>query len=367
MAILFVFAFIVLATRMLSITELIVTKGVGATLVGKMVLYLFPDIISFALPAAALMSVMLGFVRLGVDNEIIAMKSAGISLYQLLPPVLLISLIGLAISLWLGIMAVPWGNRSFKDLVFQIAKSKADLGIKERVFSEPFDGVVFYVNSFSRSGQFMKDVFVVDRRDPEVSNTILAKAAKIIVHPKERTIVLHFINGSIFMVDREQKSARTIQFKTYDLSIGLKDIMAELSSRRHSPKEMALGELWQNLKNLPQDSTKRNQMLVKLLEKAALPLGVFLMGLVGMPLGAQMRSRGKSKGIGLSLAIFVVYYLFMGGIKNLCETGAIPPALGVWIPDAFLLACWIYLFRRVVHERPIRLRALLFWRYGVYP
>ena len=362
-AILVIFSFIVLATRLLSITELVVSKGVGIGTVARMITYLLPEIISFALPAAALMSVLLAFARLGVDNEIIAIKSAGISLYQLLPPVVLISLAGFMVSMWLGVFAIPWGNRSFKDLVYQIAKSKADLGIKERVFSEPFEGVVFYVNSFSRTGGLMKDIFVVDRRNPRASNTIVAKAAKVISRPEQHAIILHFIDGTIFMVEKDEGAVRTIQFRTYDLNIGLKDIMAAISSRRHSPKEMEVKELLRNLKSLAPGSDKWNQILYRLLEKVALPLGVFLMGLIGMPLGAQMRSRGRSKGIGLSLVLFVVYYMCMGGIKNLTDSGALHPAIGVWIPDAFLLVAWIYLLRRVVKERPIRLSPFLFkWK-----
>jgi len=365
MAILGIFALIVLATRMLSITELIVSKGVGVGMVGRMVVYLLPQIISFALPAAALMSVLLAFARLGVDNEIIAMKSAGISLYQLLPPVIWVSIAGLIASLWLGVFAIPWGNRSLKDLVYRIAKSKVNLGIKERVFTEPFDGIVFYVNSLSNSGRLMKDIFVVDRRDPKVSNTIVAKAARVISMPDQRAIVLHFINGTIFMVEKEEGTARTIKFRTYDLTIGLKDIMASLSSRSHSPKEMGVGELLRNLKRQDVGSSKWNQMLFRLLEKASLPVGVLLMGLIGMPLGAQMRSRGRSKGIGLSLVIFLVYYMCMGGIKNLTDTGTLHPAVGVWIPDAFLLAAFVYLLRRVVKEKQIRLPRFFRSRYGV--
>ena len=357
--ILVVFALIVLATRMLSITELIVSKGVGATMIGRMIIYLLPEIISFALPAAALMSVLLAFARLGVDNEIVAMKSAGISLYQLLPPVIWISIAGFIASLWLGISAIPWGNRSFKDLVYQIARSKADLGIKEHVFTEPFDGVVFYVNSVVRSGGLMKDIFVVDKRNPETSNTIVARAAKAISMPQHRAIVLHFINGTIFMVEKERGAVRTIQFQTYDLTISLKDIMAGLSARRHKPKEMGIKELLGNLKKLRPGTSKWNQILYRLLEKASLPIGVLLMGLIGMPLGAQMRSRGRSRGIGISLAIFVIYYLFMGGTKNLTETGAIHPAVGVWLPDLFLFFAFVYLLRHVVKEKPLRLLRIL--------
>jgi len=147
LASLFVSVFIIVATRMLSIMELIVNRGVNAGHVGKMLLYLIPDIVIFALPAVSLMAVVVAFLRLSADSEIISLKSSGISLYQMLPPVVTLSFVAFVISLSVGIIAVPWGNRSFKDVIFQIAESKAELGIKERIFCEPFDGVIFYVNS----------------------------------------------------------------------------------------------------------------------------------------------------------------------------------------------------------------------------
>ena len=61
---------------------------------------------------------------------------------------------------------MPWGSKSFKDLIFQIVQSKAEVKVRERVFYELFDNVVFYVNSTSSNGEVMKDLFVVDRRNP---------------------------------------------------------------------------------------------------------------------------------------------------------------------------------------------------------
>ena len=82
---------------MLSITDLIVARGVPVTQVARMVAYLLPDIVAFALPAASLIAVLLAFLRFSVDSEIIALKSCGISLYQMLPPVVLLSFLGLLI------------------------------------------------------------------------------------------------------------------------------------------------------------------------------------------------------------------------------------------------------------------------------
>ena len=353
---------------MLSITELIVNRGVHVGQVVRMLLYLLPDIIVFALPAACLMAVVVAFLRLSADSEIIALKSSGVSLYQMLPSVVALSLSGLLIALVIGTVLVPWSNRSFKDLIFQIAESNADLGIKERVFCEPFDNVIFYVNSFSTRERVMKDVFVADRREKDVTNTIVAQQGRIIPHPQERIITLHFLNGTIFMVGRNLQSSRTIQFNTYDLNIGLKDIMAALASRKKAPKEMTVGELARQLGKSQKGTQEHNETMIELLEKFSIPLAVFLMGIIGVPLGAQLRARGRSAGIGVSLLVFLIYYMCLAGMKSICESGTIPPTFGIWIPDLFLLISCIYLLRRVAHERSINfLGSLLLKIRGLQP
>jgi len=353
LACLFVSVFIVVATKMLSITDLVVAKRVPLAQVIRMVVYLLPDIIAFALPAASLIAVVLAFLRLSVDSEIIALKSTGISLYQILPPVVLLSCVGLLIATVISFIGVPWGNSSFKNLIYQIAKSKADLGIKERVFSEPFDNVVFYVNHYSEQKKEMRDVFITDSRDNSVTNTIIAEKGRVFFHPEEKIITLRFKNGTIFVVEKNLQSGRAIKFKTYDFNIGLKDIMAALASRQKSPKEMTAGELMRQLRTTPKGEIEHNEMMIELLEKYAIPLAVFLMGIIGMPLGAQLKGRGLSLGIGVSLTVFAIYYLCLAGVKNVCESGALPPVIGVWIPDLFLLIACIYLLRRVGREQTI--------------
>ena len=352
---LFVAVFIILATRMLSIIELVVNRGAHAVQMGLMLLYLVPDIVVFALPAATLMAVLVAFLRLSADSEIIAMKASGISLYQMLPPVVLLSLVGFVLALLLNAFAVPWGNRSFKDMVFQIARSRADLGIKERVFSEPFDNVMFYVNHLSAHDHVMKDVFVVDRRDKTATNTIVAGRGEILADPNKRSITLRFRKGTIFVVEKTLASARTIRFETYDLHIGLQDIMAALQSRRKHASEMKVGELLKGIGSAEPTTRLYNKMKIKLYEKLSIPLAVFLMGLIGAPLGARIRARGRSAGVGISLAIFVAYYVSFTGVERICETGALAPEIGIWLPDIFLLLSCIYLLRRVSRERSINI------------
>lgn len=357
LASLFVFIFIMVAARMLSITELIVTRGVRVTQVIGMVVYLLPDILTFALPAVTLMSVVVAFLRLSVDSEIIALKSSGISLYQMLPPVVAFSLLVFFLGLAISIFAAPWGNRAFKDLIFKIAESRADIGIKERVFCEPFDNLVLYVNNFSRRERVLKDVFVVDRRDKDVTNTIVAEEGRIIMRPDERIITIYFVRGTIFVVDKNLSAARTIKFNTYGLNIGLKDVMANLASRRKAPHELSIGSLIEQLKTVPKEEMRYNRMMRELLEKGSIPLAVLFMGIIGVALGAQIRARGRSAGIGVSLAVFSAYYICLMVMRSICSSGGLSPVIGVWIPDVFLIISMIYFLRRASNERPFNFLA----------
>ena len=351
LASLLVFVFVMVAAQMLSITELIVTSGVKVTQVAGMIFFLLPDILSFALPAVTLMAVVVAFLRLSADSEIIALKSSGVSIYQMLPPVVIFSFMVFLIALSITVFAAPWGNRSFKDLLFTIAKSRADLGIKERVFSEPFENVVIYVNSFSKQDGVLRDIFVVDRRDNSVANTIIAEEGQILVNPDERIITLYFKKGIIFQVEENFESARTINFNTYGLNIGLKDIMAGLESRQKAPHELEVTELFEELKTVPQGDTRRNRVMRELVEKVSIPLSIIFMGMIGVPLGAQIRMRGRTAGISISLVVFSAYYLFLTAIRSICSSGMISPAFGVWLPDIFLILACIVLLRRASRER----------------
>ena len=350
-----VFVFIVLAARIINISEWVVNHGVHPSQMAGMISYLIPGMILFALPASTLMAVFIAFHRLSGDNEIQALKSSGISLYQMMPPVILISTLCLGGALLISQIVAPWGHRSFKDLIFRIAQSKADLGIQERIFSEPFNGVTFYVNSFSAEDRTIQDVFLVDRRDPASVNTIIAKEGRIESRPESRIITVRFKDGTIFISGKKQAEVRTIRFDVYDLTIGLDDILPALSARELSPKEMSFEELIECLRNKKRQDAEYHEALMEMMERFSIPCAVFLMGLIGVPLGAQLRAGGRFVGIVVSFAVFLLYYLMLAGFRSIGETGVVSPAVGSWIPVVFLFFGCVWLMRRAAKERTINI------------
>jgi len=350
-----VFVFIVLAARVLNIAEWVVNHGVGLGRMAGMIGYLLPGMVLFALPAAALMAVFMAFHRLSNDNEILALKASGISLYQMLPPVVAVSTLCFLGALVISLLGAPWGHRSFKSLIFEIAHSKADLGIQERVFSEPFSGVTFYVNRFSEKDRKMQDVFLVDRRDPSATHTIVAKEGRISLLPETKVIALRFADGTIFISAGKAAEVRTIVFDVYDMTIGLDDIMPALSGRDLSPKEMSFEDLRKSLDGRKMKDAGYHEMLREIMERFSIPFAVFLMGIIGVPLGAQLRAGGRFIGIVISFLVFLFYYLLLAGFRSIGETGVVSPAVGSWIPVLFLLAGCVWLLRRAAKERTINI------------
>jgi lipopolysaccharide export system permease protein len=348
-----VFIFIVLAARMLQLLEWIITYGASPLDVLIIVLSLLPGAILFALPATILMAVLVAYLRLSGDNEIVALKTSGFSFYQMVPPALFVSFIALFAALLISLGAAPWGTKTFRQFLFDLAYSKADIGIKERVFSEPFEGITFYINSFSPKDRQMEDIFLVDRRDPAMTNTITAKSGRILIHPKSRVVTVHFEDGSIFTTDKKLESARTVRFSTYKLTIDASDLMASASSRVKGRKEMGIQEILQRLKSNPEAGTDNNEIAVELMERFSIPIAVFLMGLIGVPLGAQIKSGGRLVGVVVSLLIFLLYYLSLVGMRNIGETGKLSPFVAPWIPVLLLAAIGVFLVRKASRDESI--------------
>ncbi|MCB2189649.1 MAG: LPS export ABC transporter permease LptF [Deltaproteobacteria bacterium] len=352
-----VFTLVLLVAKIMELTDLVVTRGVGLTVVLRLLLYTLPYFFVFTIPMATLLGVLLAFLRLSQDNEITALKAAGVSLTALLPPVG-----ALAVSAWLAtsvlaIWGLPWGNHNFENLVYQVATQKADLALRERVFLDTFPGLVLYVGELPGQGA-MRDVFIVDERDPRQVNTIVAKRGKL--YPaKAGRITIRLYDGTIHAVGEDLKTAQTAHFETYDVALKASGFTgAQQRTTRHE-KEMYLSELWAAVDNAPPDSRKRYLAAMELHKKFSVPFACVILGFIGMPLGLGYSSGGRSWGVAVALVIFLGYYLMLSAAWSFGETGAYPVAVGMWTPNVILAALGWYLFRLRLKEAPAPLADFL--------
>ncbi|MBL7181125.1 MAG: LptF/LptG family permease, partial [Desulfobacterales bacterium] len=154
------FTFVFLMAKILDITKMIVNYRISISSVFLMLLYSIPYFLEFVIPMSIMMSILLTFLRLSADNEIVALKAGGQSIYGMLPPVILFCLLGCLLTGFMSIYGLPWGRLSFAELTVKVASSHANVGLKERTFNDGFKDVMLYINKIDLKSKDLVNVFI---------------------------------------------------------------------------------------------------------------------------------------------------------------------------------------------------------------
>jgi lipopolysaccharide export system permease protein len=346
------FTFSLLLSKILRLTEMIMTRGVGIPSVLFLIATLLPFVFMFTLPMSSLLSVVLAFLRLSADNELTAMKNAGVSLYQLLPPVILFSGFLCLLTAFMSIYALPWGNYQFKIKLLEIARTRADIAIKESVFNNAFENVVIYTQDYDSKKQLMRQVLISDERDPKTKNTIVAPLGYLLNHADGRSVTIRLLNGTISRVDGDLKVTQTIAFDRYDMNVDLKGMEALATGQKRNT-EMSLSELQEHMKSLPPDSLRYRASLAQWHYKFIFPFSCLVLGILGVSLGVQSSRGNRSKGVFLALIVFLVYYLLLVASANLGELGYLPTAASMWSPNVIFATLAVYMLIKSARESPV--------------
>ena len=151
------FTFIFLMTKILDITKMIVNYKISLFSVIMILVYSVPRFLTFVIPMSVMMAVLLTFLRLSSDNEIVALKAGGISIYGLIPSVLVFSMMGLILTGFMTVYGSPWGKLLIRERTFQIAVSHSNVGLKERTFNDGFKDVMLYINKIDLKSKNLVD------------------------------------------------------------------------------------------------------------------------------------------------------------------------------------------------------------------
>jgi lipopolysaccharide export system permease protein len=333
---LIVFTFLILAGKILQLTEWMVNHNTQLEQVLLITIYSLPSVFFFTLPMATLLASLIAFSRLNEDNEITALKSSGVSLYQIIPPVVGFSI---AIYLFASLIAIylfPVGNYSMARVLFDVGRSSTMIGIKQGIFNDSIPNMVLYANYISAHDQTMEGVFIFDERDPSLSNTIIAQKGGIRSNTKQMSLHLQLKDGSMYMVSKDLESSKLLNFKSYDLKVELSDIIEEFSSRRRDNKELSISKLREKIQETKEGTIVQKRLIKELHKRFSVPFTCLIFGLIGLPLGLMMRARGRSYGVVISIGIFIIHYILMTAADSMGKTGTLNPILAAWIPNLIM-------------------------------
>lgn len=350
---LLVFNFIMILAKILELSELVIVKGVKLDTILRFLLYSLPFSLMVTIPLSTLLAVLLAFLRFDGDNEITVIKSAGIGLYRLLPPVILFCLWTYLVTSYLVLYLVPYSNRAYRNELLELAKVSADISIKERIFNNDFGQMVLYVSFIDLNQGWMRDIFIRDSRDTEMDNVVVASRGRIATDKKKRILVFELFDG---VIDRVEE---TISFKRYDLKLDLESALSSQHLRPPDQFELDQEDLWEVINGFDKDDIRYYTYRLEAHKRFSLPVASLVLGLIAVPLGLQGKNRGRNWGIIMGLGVFLFYYcLFTAGL-SFGETGFYPPMLAMWMPNFIVGGAAIFFLRRANREAPIRLFGLV--------
>jgi lipopolysaccharide export system permease protein len=335
-----IFTLILLMGRLIKLTELVVSRGVPLMDVGRMILYLMPSFLVFTIPMAFLLAVLLAFGRFSADNEITVLKASGISLTQMLPPVLACALIATLFALAASTIGVPWGNSAFKNLSIQLLKQNATATIREKIFWDEIPGIILYTDSFDDQQNRLQGIVIHDGRNAERPMTIFAREGAVEGGTLQSTLRVSLKNGTIHAVGAHGEY-RLIHFEEYIMTVGQQSGAAG-SSRNEL--DMGISEMQRQIANTSVTTQDRLKMLSELHSRFAFPCASLVFVFIAVPLGIQNRRSGKSAGFTASIGLLLTYYILMSVARTLAEKGILPAATALWIPNlVFCLLGWMLL------------------------
>ena len=342
------FTTIVFSGRLLLITRMILVKGIGFKEILESALFLFPYLLVFTLPMAATVGIILAFMRLSVDHEMTALKTAGLSYSRLLAPILAFSLAVALLTLFLTTYGSPWGQKSTRELLTEVVKKRADLGLQEQTFNTDFKDLMLFVNRVLPQGGKLQGVFINDLRESENPQTIYAKNGQIRYDPAQGSMILRLSEGLVIRWGPELGNLQTVEFKTYELPLQLFGSQEQVSER-----ELSMRQLEEGIKTEPPGSKRYVRLVVELHQRLALPLGAFLLCLLAIPLGLSPRVHGRTWGLVVGLLTFLIYYIVFTASWRLAFSGTLNPSLAPYLADVLFTFVAVYFWVRTLKELPL--------------
>ena len=158
----------------------LVGKGLPAYVIAEFFALSIPLTVALTLPMAVLVATLYAFSRLAAENEITALKASGVSLRNVLKPVLWAAVGVTIVMILFNDQVLPRSNHRLAVLQRDIAQKKPTFGLREQVINEVSPGK-FYLRAghIDESSNLMREVVIYDMADPSVKRTIYADSGNM--------------------------------------------------------------------------------------------------------------------------------------------------------------------------------------------
>lgn len=327
----------------------------------KYYFYYTPYIIVLSLPVAMLLSCLFSLGQLAKHNELTAMKSAGISLYRILLPLLVFAFFISLLTIVFGGSIVPLTYQKMMEVkIVEIEKGKREIGlILQNIFVQGEDGRIFHLASYDTKAKIGTDVLVQKFEENRLREEIRAKKASWSAGSIGKEGGWLFQDGvemvfsdsteeikslsdpsrpdtSSYAVPHGKNATNRIEkYQPFDklFRLDLKIKPEALTQRQKKPEEMGYFELADYVKIKKRSGQLVAKESTDLNLKISFPLVNFIIILFGAPIAANPKRSGLAIGFAISLFIAFVYYTLIRMGQSFGYSEKLPPLLAAWVTN----------------------------------
>jgi lipopolysaccharide export system permease protein len=413
-----VIMFVLIMDFIIEVLTSIIRKGLNAFTILQLFALNLAWMLALAIPMAVLVSTLMAFGRLSQDNEITALKSSGVSVYRLISPVLVASLIICAVMVFFNDRVLPELNHQSRLLATDIHQKRPTWNLKENVFIDEIPEYHILIKKVDPQSSDVEGITIYDEKNRRTPRTIIAERGKVEFTPDGKTLIFELFNGEVHEADeKEPQKYRRVSFDKQTIylhDIGGKLIRSQSDYRTDREKTSAqmltevkrlesavlasgqriaqtaglawnkviqetqpkvgsadqeamvddlikenqnvLNQILSEKENVKNKKRLINSIMVEVHKKFALAAACVVFILVGAPLGVMAR-RGGIVGVALSLGFFVLYWAFLIGGEELADRQFVPAFLAMWAANILIGAAGIYILIKSARESRLLPRA----------
>ncbi len=202
--------FIVMFVLMMNIVwryiDDLVGKGLSAGIIIELMTYFMANMIPMGLPLAMLLAAIMTMGNLGENYELLAMKSAGMSLIQITKPlIILVAMISVG-SFFIGNNLVPYANKKVFSILYDIKQQKQALEFQDGLFFNGIDNMSIRVGHQDPETNLLRDVLIYDNRASNGNmNTIVADSGYIRLSDDKRFLLVTLYHGETYEQTRNSQ------------------------------------------------------------------------------------------------------------------------------------------------------------------
>ena len=224
----FIALFILLMQFLFKYIEDLVGKGLEWYVVLELIVYASSTLVPMALPLAILLSSIMTFGNLGEHYELVALKSAGISLRKIMMPLVYCVLLISIGAFYFSNVAMPYANLKMGALMWDVKNQKPTLALKEGVFFNGMDGFSIRVGKKEKDGQTLKDIVIYNHSNQSGNkNVMMADSGRMLKSENDRFLIIELFNGISYEESgtpntiNDRKQLLRVKFKQHEVKFDL--------------------------------------------------------------------------------------------------------------------------------------------------